>query len=74
MHICVPEGFDSMSSLPADDRIATVGEEAERSASRSSLKGSLVGITFAILAGVAMAGWFYLIGKLLWACIGWLLS
>jgi hypothetical protein len=63
-----------MSILPADDRVTTVADDADRSALRSRLKGSLVRITFATLAGVAMAGWFYLIGKVLWACIGWLLS
>jgi hypothetical protein len=62
-----------MSSMPADDRIATNGDDAERSASRTRLKGSLVGMTFATLAGVTMAGWLYLIGKVLWACIVWLL-
>jgi hypothetical protein len=73
LHRCALEGFDLMSSLPADDRIAPVNDDAGRSASRSRLKGSLAGITFALLAGVAMAGWLYLIGKALWACIGWLL-
>jgi hypothetical protein len=31
-----------------------------------------VGTAFATLAGVAMAGWLYLIAKALCACIGWL--
>lgn len=61
-----------MSVLPADDRSGTVG--IDQFESRSSLKDWMVGMTFATLAGVAMVGWLYLIAKVLWASIGWLLS
>jgi hypothetical protein len=61
-----------MSVIPADNRIA-VSENADRPDSRSNLKASLLGMTFATLAGVVMTGWLYLISKVLWACISWLL-
>ena len=61
-----------MSILPADDRIA-ISDNADRRDSRSGLKARLLGMTFATLAGVVMAGWLYLIGMGLWACIEWLL-
>jgi hypothetical protein len=61
-----------MSVLPADDRVATVNVDRPDSTS-SPLKDRLLGMIFVTLAGVAMAGWLYLIAKVLWACIGWLL-
>jgi hypothetical protein len=61
-----------MSVLPADDRIS-VGANADRSDSRSSLKERVLGMTFATLAVAVMAGWLYLIANVLWACIAWLL-
>jgi hypothetical protein len=61
-----------MSIFSADDRIA-VRDSADRPDFRSSLKGRLLGMTFATLAGVVMTGWLYLIGRGLWACIVWLL-
>jgi hypothetical protein len=60
-----------MSVLPADDGIR-VGANADRSDSRSSLKERALGVTFAALAVVVMAGWLYLIANVLWACIAWL--
>jgi hypothetical protein len=61
-----------MSILPADDRIA-IHDNADRRDSHASLKGRLLGMAFATLAGAVMTGWLYLIGKGLWACIEWLL-
>jgi hypothetical protein len=60
-----------MSILPADDRIAPSDSAVDP---RFSLKGRLLGISFAAFAGVVMMGWLYLIGKGLWACIAWLFS
>jgi hypothetical protein len=59
-----------MSILPADDRIALSDSTVD---SRFNLRGRLLGMTFATLAGAVMTGWLYLIGKGLWACIDWLL-
>jgi hypothetical protein len=62
-----------MSVLPSDDRSATIGDNADPSQSSSTnLKDRMVGKAFAILAGVAVAGWLYLIVKVLWASISWL--
>jgi hypothetical protein len=58
-----------MSVLPSDDPSVIIGDNVDPSKSPSSPKNRLVGPTFAILAGVAMAGWLYLIGKLLWTSI-----
>ena len=60
-----------MSVLPADDRSGTIG--VDQSKSSSGWKDRLIWVIFATLAGVAMAGWLYLIAKAIWACIGWLL-
>jgi len=62
-----------MSVLPSDDRSVTIGNTMGPSGSASVRKDRLVGTTFAILAGVAMAGWLYLIAKMVWASISWLL-
>jgi hypothetical protein len=61
-----------MSVLPSDYRSGAIDDDADQTGASSSLKDRLVGTTFATLAGVAMAGWLYLIAKALWACIGWL--
>jgi hypothetical protein len=61
-----------MSVLPSDEQNLTIGGSVDMLESRSRLKAGLVGVMFATLAGTAMAGWLYLIGKLLWACVGWL--
>jgi hypothetical protein len=61
-----------MSVLPSDYRNVTIEDDADQSAASSGRKERLVGTTFATLAGVAMAGWLYLIAKALWASIGWL--
>jgi len=61
-----------MSVLPSDEHNVTIGGSLELPESSSSLKARLMGMTFALLAGVTMAGWLYLIARFLWACIGWL--
>jgi hypothetical protein len=61
-----------MSVLPSDYRSGTIEDDVDQSAASSSPKERLVGTTFATLAGVAMAGWLYLIAKAVWASIGWL--
>jgi hypothetical protein len=70
---CVLESIRvTMTVLPSDERSGTAG--VDQSGSGSSVKDWMVGMTFATLAGVATAGWFYLIAEALWASIGWLLS
>jgi hypothetical protein len=61
-----------MSVLPSDYRSGAIEDDADQPAAPSSAKDRLVGTTFATLAGVAMAGWLYLIAKALWASLGWL--
>jgi hypothetical protein len=60
-----------MSVLPSDDRSGIIGGHADHSDS-SGRKGRLTGAMFAVLAGVAMAGWLFLIAKMLWAFVSWL--
>jgi hypothetical protein len=61
-----------MSVASSDDRDGIIDHGIDQSRSTPGLKDRLVGTAFAILAGVATAGWLYLIAKVLWACIGWL--
>jgi hypothetical protein len=63
-----------MSVLSSDEENVTIGDSLEMPESYSSLDARLMGATFAALAGVAMAGWLYLIAMFLWTCVGWLLS
>jgi hypothetical protein len=61
-----------MSILSSVHRSGAIEDDANQSVASSSLKDRLVGTMFATLAGVAMAGWFYLIAKALWASVSWL--
>jgi hypothetical protein len=62
-----------MSVLHSDDRGGAIDDNANQPESASSPRARIVGVTFAIVAGVAMAGWLYLIGKVVWSSINWLL-
>jgi len=60
-----------MSVLPVEDQRGTISVGRSEQPG-SSVKDKLVGITFAIVAGAAMAGWLYLLAMVLWASIAWL--
>jgi hypothetical protein len=62
-----------MSVLHSDDRDGAIDDSTDQSESASGPKARMIGVTFAIVAGVAMAGWLYLIAKVLWSSINWLL-
>jgi hypothetical protein len=61
-----------MSVSPSDSRSSAIGDKIDQPAISSGRKERLVGTAFVTLAGVAMAGWLYLITKVLWVFLVWL--
>jgi hypothetical protein len=55
---------------PAADQ---AGNNEERKRWRDRIRPFVVPL-FAVSAGVAMAGWLYVIARVCWNCIGWAVS
>jgi hypothetical protein len=63
-----------MSVLPSEEPNIAIGGSTDIIEPLPSPKAGLKGAMFVTVAGAAMAGWLYLIAKLVWACVAWLLS